>query len=49
LVDYGVQVCTKLPGIDPRRARSSIIAGHDYVVLSAPQRQESNGKIEVVE
>jgi protein dithiol oxidoreductase (disulfide-forming) len=28
---------------------ASIIAGHDYVVLSTPQRQESNGKIEVVE
>jgi protein dithiol oxidoreductase (disulfide-forming) len=29
--------------------QASIIAGHDYVVLSTPQRQESNGKIEVVE
>jgi len=29
--------------------QASIIAGHDYVVLSAPQRQESNGKIEVLE
>ena len=29
--------------------QASIIAGHDYIVLSAPQRQESNGKIEVVE
>jgi thiol:disulfide interchange protein DsbA len=29
--------------------QASIIAGHDYVVLSASQRQESNGKIEVVE
>ena len=28
--------------------QASIIAGHDYVVLSTPQRQESNGKIEVV-
>ena len=29
--------------------QASIIAGHDYVVLSTPQRQESNAKIEVVE
>ena len=29
--------------------QASIIAGHDYVVLDNPQRQESNGKIEVVE
>jgi thiol:disulfide interchange protein DsbA len=29
--------------------QASIIAGHDYVVLSTPQRQERNGKIEVVE
>ena len=29
--------------------RASIIAGHDYVKLSTPQRQESNGKIEVLE
>jgi thiol:disulfide interchange protein DsbA len=29
--------------------QASIVAGHDYVVLSIPQRQESNGKIEVVE
>jgi protein dithiol oxidoreductase (disulfide-forming) len=29
--------------------RASIVAGHDYVVLSTPQRQEGNGKIEVVE
>ena len=29
--------------------QASIIAGHDYVVLNTPQRQESNGKIEVVE
>jgi thiol:disulfide interchange protein DsbA len=29
--------------------QASIIAGHDYVVLSTPQRQGSNGKIEVVE
>jgi thiol:disulfide interchange protein DsbA len=29
--------------------QGSIIAGHDYVVLNTPQRQESNGKIEVVE
>jgi thiol:disulfide interchange protein DsbA len=28
---------------------ASIIAGHDYVVLNTPPRQESNGKIEVVE
>jgi thiol:disulfide interchange protein DsbA len=30
-------------------AEASIIAGHDYVVLGTPQRQEINGKIEVVE
>jgi protein dithiol oxidoreductase (disulfide-forming) len=29
--------------------QASIIAGHDYVVLVVPQRQESNGKIEVLE
>jgi protein dithiol oxidoreductase (disulfide-forming) len=29
--------------------QASIVAGHDYVVLDAPQRQETNGKIEVVE
>src|ERR1700679_3030022 len=29
--------------------RASIVAGHDYVVLSTPQRQENNGKIEVLE
>jgi thiol:disulfide interchange protein DsbA len=29
--------------------RASIVAGHDYVVLSAPQQQDSHGKIEVVE
>jgi len=29
--------------------QANIIAGHDYVVLDVPQRQESNGKIEVVE
>src|ERR1700689_692550 len=29
--------------------RASIVAGHDYEVLSTPQRQESNGKIEVTE
>jgi len=29
--------------------QASIIAGHDYVVLSTPQGQESNGKIEIVE
>jgi protein dithiol oxidoreductase (disulfide-forming) len=28
---------------------ASIVAGHDYVVLGTPQRQESNGKIEVLE
>jgi thiol:disulfide interchange protein DsbA len=28
---------------------ANIIAGHDYVVLDSPQRQEANGKIEVVE
>jgi protein dithiol oxidoreductase (disulfide-forming) len=29
--------------------QASIIAGHDYTVLNTPQRQESSGKIEVVE
>ena len=29
--------------------QASIIAGHDYAVLNTPQRQETNGKIEVVE
>jgi len=29
--------------------QASIIAGHDYVVLNTTQRQEINGKIEVVE
>ena len=29
--------------------QASIIAGHDYVVLDTPQRQENNGKIEVLE
>jgi thiol:disulfide interchange protein DsbA len=29
--------------------QAGIIAGHDYVVLGAPQRPASNGKIEVVE
>jgi thiol:disulfide interchange protein DsbA len=29
--------------------QASIVAGHDYAVLETPQRQESNGKIEVVE
>jgi len=29
--------------------QGSIIAGHDYAVLNTRQRQESNGKIEVVE
>ena len=29
--------------------RASIIAGHDYVVLDVAQRQENNGKIDVVE
>jgi thiol:disulfide interchange protein DsbA len=28
---------------------ASIVAGHDYEVLAAPQRQDVNGKIEVVE
>ena len=30
-------------------AQASIVAGHDYTVLDTPQRQEGNGKIEVVE
>jgi protein dithiol oxidoreductase (disulfide-forming) len=29
--------------------QASIIAGHDYIVLDTPQRQEVNGKTEVVE
>ena len=29
--------------------QAGIIAGHDYAVLGTPQRQENNGKIEVVE
>jgi protein dithiol oxidoreductase (disulfide-forming) len=29
--------------------QANSIAGHDYVVLDMPQRQEANGKIEVVE
>jgi hypothetical protein len=29
--------------------QANIIAGHDYVGLGTPQRQETNGKIEVVE
>jgi protein dithiol oxidoreductase (disulfide-forming) len=30
-------------------SQAGIIAGHDYVVLSTPQRQDVNGKIEVME
>jgi thiol:disulfide interchange protein DsbA len=30
-------------------AHASFVAGHDYVVLSVPQRQEAKGKIEVIE
>jgi len=30
-------------------AHASIVAGHDYVVLDVPQRQETKGKIEVIE
>ena len=30
-------------------SQASIVAGHDYEMLNTPQRQESNGKIEVVE
>ena len=29
--------------------QASVIAGHDYLVLSTPQRQESKGKVEVIE
>ena len=29
--------------------QASVIAGHDYVVLDVPQRQEAKGKIEVIE
>jgi thiol:disulfide interchange protein DsbA len=30
-------------------ARASVVAGHDYIVLDAPRRQATNGKIEVIE
>jgi protein dithiol oxidoreductase (disulfide-forming) len=30
-------------------AQASAVAGHDYVVLDAPQRQDVKGKIEVIE
>ena len=30
-------------------ARPNAVAGHDYLVLGVPQRQETNGKIEVIE
>jgi len=30
-------------------ARASVVAGHDYTVLAVPQRQETRGKIEVIE
>ncbi len=30
-------------------AQATVVAGHDYVVLGTPQRQESTGKIEVLE
>lgn len=30
-------------------SQASIVAGHDYEVLSTPQRQQSNGKVAVVE
>jgi protein dithiol oxidoreductase (disulfide-forming) len=30
-------------------AQASFVAGHDYVVLDVPQRQETKGKIEVIE
>jgi protein dithiol oxidoreductase (disulfide-forming) len=33
----------------PVSVQGNIIAGHDYVVLDAPQPQEANNKIEVVE
>jgi protein dithiol oxidoreductase (disulfide-forming) len=29
--------------------QANIVAGHDYVVLSVPQRPENNGKVEVLE
>lgn len=32
-----------------RSPQAGVIAGHDYTVLSGPQREESNGKIEVME
>jgi protein dithiol oxidoreductase (disulfide-forming) len=30
-------------------AQASAVAGHDYLVLPVPQRQDANGKIEVIE
>jgi protein dithiol oxidoreductase (disulfide-forming) len=33
----------------PAALHAGIVAGHDYVVLNAPLRQEHDGKIEVVE
>jgi protein dithiol oxidoreductase (disulfide-forming) len=33
----------------PLTLQAGIVAGHDYVVLNTPQRQEHGGKIEVVE
>ncbi|HEY0747379.1 MAG TPA: thiol:disulfide interchange protein DsbA/DsbL [Steroidobacteraceae bacterium] len=30
-------------------AQASIVAGHDYQVLATPQRQDVNGKVEVIE
>jgi protein dithiol oxidoreductase (disulfide-forming) len=30
-------------------AQASAVAGHDYVVMNVPQRQETKGKIEVIE
>jgi thiol:disulfide interchange protein DsbA len=32
-----------------RLGQASVVAGHDYVVLDAPQRQETQGKVEVIE
>jgi protein dithiol oxidoreductase (disulfide-forming) len=33
----------------PTSPQASIVAGHDYTVLDVVQRQESNGKIDVIE
>jgi thiol:disulfide interchange protein DsbA len=45
----GISICALAFLALSTSPRASIVAGHDYVVLDAPQRQETNGKIEVVE